>query len=712
MSRLTDLLRQVRKADAQLGADLEAEFRAFTSRRTFGLVFERHVPEEVELPQRPVRKGDKVHVLPPRGQTTRGDQRLWSVVRFENGEGSRKAHLVELGTDAPQSRIEPVENLVLVAEFRDPIYPGLVETGRKERGGDKPFHSVINAENYHALELLTYTHRARVDAIYIDPPYNSGARDWTYNNRYVESDDLYRHSKWLAFMERRLLLARELLNPENSVLIVTIDEKEYLRLGLLIEQTFPEARIQMISDRVNPANVARRGAFGRNDEYIFIVMFGSASPQPMRLGPEWVSDKGRTFTGSVRWDLLRRSGTNARRIDRLKLFYPIFAETATRRVVGTGEWLPEDQEMNSVDVPSGATAIWPIRKDGSQGNWQLGQTALMKHVKEGRVRLGGSPDKGFVVYYIKGGEYRKILGGEYPVIGRNTDGSLDVGDTVATGNLVVPGTQWRIPSHDATQYGSRLLRLILPDRDFPFPKSLYSVEDVLRFFIHGKPEATILDFFAGSGTTAHAVMRLNRQDGGRRQCISVTNNEVGAARHAALGKEGRRPGDPEWEQWGICDYITKPRIEAAITGCTPDGVRINRDYKFIDEFPMSDGLEENAVFFTLTYEGPLPVAHHRSFGRVAPILWLRAGARGEIITTIGDDGWAISETYGVLVNLDAASGFVREVVDSETVTMAYIVTDDDLVFQMVCRDLPLRVTPVQLYESYLQNFELNSGRLG
>ena len=125
----------------------------------------------------------------------------------------------------------PIENLIVIAEFRDYIYPGLVSTGKIERGGDKPFHTVINGENFHALEALTFTHRGKIDAIYIDPPYNSGARDWKYNNDYVEAEDLYRHSKWLAMMERRLLVAKQLLNAEASVLVVTIDEKEIHRLA-------------------------------------------------------------------------------------------------------------------------------------------------------------------------------------------------------------------------------------------------------------------------------------------------------------------------------------------------------------------------------------------------------------------------------------------------------------------------------------------------
>ena len=261
MSRLSELLRQARKTDPQLGADLEAEIRALTKRRTFGLVFEQHHPEAVELPSRSARRGDKVRLLPPRGETKAGDQRLWRVTRIERVDGQRVGHLTELDSDGSEAKTALADDLVVVAEFRDRIFPGLIETGRVERGVDKPFHTVINAENFHALEMLTYTHRHSVDAIYIDPPYNTGAKDWKYNNNYVEGDDDYRHSKWLAFMERRLKIARELLNPEDSVLIVTIDEKEYLRLGLLLEQTFPEANIQMVTSSIKPSGSQRGDEF-------------------------------------------------------------------------------------------------------------------------------------------------------------------------------------------------------------------------------------------------------------------------------------------------------------------------------------------------------------------------------------------------------------------------------------------------------------------
>jgi adenine-specific DNA-methyltransferase len=174
VSRLTDLIAQAKTKDPQMGKDLEREFKALSSRLAFGLNFERHRPVVVELPRRPVRKGDKVRVLPERGSTAKGDQRLWSVRSVSRTKGKRIAHL-ELSCDAgTETQDVPVDDLVVVAEFRDYIYPGLVGTGKVERGGDKPVHTVINGENYHVLEALTYTHRGKVDVIYIDPPYNSG----------------------------------------------------------------------------------------------------------------------------------------------------------------------------------------------------------------------------------------------------------------------------------------------------------------------------------------------------------------------------------------------------------------------------------------------------------------------------------------------------------------------------------------------------------
>jgi len=302
-----------------------------------------------------------------------------------------------------------------------------------------------------------------------------------------------------------------------------------------------------------------------------------------------------------------------------------------------------------------------------------------------------------------------IESGEVAVVGKDAEGALELefADAFGTRN---PTTIWNLVAHSASEHGAGLLKALVPNRRFPYPKSVYAVEDCLRFVVGRNREAKILDFFSGSGTTAHAVMRLNRQDGGRRQCISITNNEVAADEQAALRKAGLRAGDPEWEKWGICDYITKPRIAAAITGKTPDGQPIAGDYKFTDEFPMAEGFDENAEFFTLTYEAPVAVSHNLAFQRVAPLLWMRAGAQGRRIDDLPAQGWEVADTYGLLVDLDRTTEFCAAAVAADGLRLAYIVTDDDRRFQAVARALPETVEPVRLYESYLSNFRFAMGR--
>ncbi|MGH9892836.1 MAG: site-specific DNA-methyltransferase, partial [bacterium] len=235
------------------------------------------------------------------------------------------------------------------------------------------------------------------------------------------------------------------------------------------------------------------------------------------------------------------------------------------------------------------------------------------------------------------------------------------------------------------------------------------VEDALRFFVKDKPEAMVVDFFCGSGTTAHAVMRLNHQDGGSRPSICVTNNEVGAGEQLALRQQGLRPGDPDWEKLGICDYITKPRVEAAIMGKRPNGEPIEGDYKFTDEFPIAEGFEENAEFFTLTYETPIAVSHHMAFARIAPLLWLRAGGRGRRIEKLPAKGWEVVNAYGLLTELDGATEFLKALGKAKDLRIAYIVTDDERRFQALARRLPQGVEAIRLYESYLTNFSFANG---
>lgn len=707
MSRLTDLIAQAKAKDPQMGADLEREFKALSSRRSFGLNFERHRPETVELANRQIRKGDKVRILPPRGEMQKGDQRLWLVKGIKKLSQEWFGSLVELYSESPETCEIKIDDLVVMAEFRDKIYPGLISTGKIERGSSKPYHSVINGENFHALKALTYTHKGMVDAIYIDPPYNTGAKDWKYNNDYVESEDLYRHSKWLAFMERRLKIAKNLLNPNDSVLIISIDEKEYLRLGLLLEQTFPEARIQMVSSVISPKGSARRGLFSRADEYLYFVLFGDAY---VHSSSSDMLRETKVKNETVRWKSLLRSASNGLRTARPNLFYPIYFDQRTGAYIGAGNLINIDENREEVAVPENCIAIWPLGNDDRELTWSLSRETFVRNIAKGYVRFGPWKNETRTPYYLTSGQIKDIenQSGELKVVGKDDGGALIL-EFGEAGKKFQPMTVWNKVSHSATEHGTGVLKSLLPDRSFPFPKSLYAVEDSLRFFIEHKPNAIIVDFFAGSGTTCHAVMRLNKQDGGSRKSISITNNEVGADEQKKLKAKGLRAGDSDWEQLGICDFVTKPRIKAAISGVSSSENIIKGDYRFTDEFPMSDGFDENAEFFTLTYESPLAVNHSLAFAQIAPLLWLRAGSQGRRIESIPANGWEVVDSYGVLSDLDKSSEFVEATRQSTHCKVAFIVTNDDRRFQAVVRTLSDNIEPVRLYESYINNFQFTNG---
>ena len=739
-SLIDSLLDRVYDGDPALADDLRRAIKTVTADREFGLVYNHHLPETVELPGRAVRVRDKVRIKDA------SDRRRWRVVNVRRTRGGRTAELVSADSDALTAR-QPLTNLVVIADFRDPIYLGLKSTGKVAEGGDKPFHTVINAENVHALEALSFTHSEKIDCIYIDPPYNTRANDWKYNNDYVDPKDTYSHSKWLAFMERRLKLAKKLLKPQDSVLIVTIDEKEVHRLGLLLEQTFSQARIQMVSTVINPKGVSRGAEFRRTDEYVFFVMLGAAAPTRLLLGSEWSSsasgaDDGLTeedfaegdltedFSddddGDVseddgeseddpdlqtpEWTSMMRRGSNARRADRPTMFYPIYADPSVPMIVDVGDPLPP--RVHTAPRRKGLVAILPLRRNGNEGRWQLSADELRARIEQGRVRLGRRTSYGFVVNYLPDGAYEAVLSDQFDIIGRAEDGSL-----IAVGRRdqrrVAP-TQWKLRAHNSSEYGSTFLSDFLPGRSFPFPKSLYAVEDCLRFFLANRPDAVVLDFFAGSGTTAHAVMRLNRQDDGRRQSISVTNNEVSASEQNVLSSKGLHPGDDQWEEWGICEYITKPRIRAAITGKTPEGDPVKGKYKFVDEFRVSDGFAENVEFFTITYEDAEAVRLDLAYAAVAPMLWLRAGAQGSRIDT-RTDTFAVADHYGILFDADHWRMFVTAVKKVDDLRSVFVVTDDDALFQQVTARLPdevngRRLDVVRLYENYLDNFEINTTR--
>ncbi|MDT0196787.1 DNA methyltransferase [Arthrobacter sp. AB6] len=680
-------------SDPELKRLLREQVDGLLQRRDFGLVFQEHKPEVVELPNYRIRPGCTVR---PIVATDTSEWRVTAVrgevASLESGENSSTAL---------------VKDLVVIREFGEAIYPGLQSRGLVSKSSDKPFHSVINSENFHALETLLYAYEKKVDAIYIDPPYNTGARDWKYNNDYVDGIDDYRHSKWLAFMQRRLELAERLLNPADSVLVITIDENEVHHLGVLLEQLFPETTRQMVTIAINGKGVSKNGQLSSVEEYAFFVYFGSAKPSPV-ADNLFNDEQETTSTGEAdHWASLLRRGTDASRYDRPGMFYPFFVDPALKRVVEIGRPLEASESRTDVEAPAGLVAVWPLRTDGSEGRWQTGKIGSQDLLDQGYLKLGAynrRRDQWAIKYLFKG-QRERIESGALEITGRDENGAVLLSERQ---QRVVSGkTMWNRSRHNAGSYGSGLLRALIPGRSFPFPKSLYAVVDTLRLMVGSKPNALILDFFGGSGTTAHATAYLNAEDGGRRRSIVVTNNEVSPDEARQLREAGHVPGDPEWEALGIFEHVTRPRLEAAFTGLTHTGDPAPGSY--LNGTALAAGFDENIEFFDLTYEDPDLISMGRKFEMVAPLLWLRAGACGQRIDT-PSEAWAISEngTYGILFDEEKWRDFVLEVSSRSTLTHVFVVTDSKSVYQQVHTELPDHVEATQLYEDYLRTFRINT----
>lgn len=723
--QINDLINRVEALEG--GETIARDLRKFINKRKLGLVYEESKPEYVRLVGKPVVEEDLVNVLPPRGtmEDMSGDDDA-DVIWFVESIDDDKAHLVALeGNDSCDAAYD---DLVAVARFDQTIYCGLTETGRVERGGDKPYHTVINGENYHALELLLFPYLQSVDCIYIDPPYNTGAKDWKYNNNYVAAEDTYRHSKWLTFMEDRLSLAKKLLNPKNSVLVCTIDEKEYLRLGLLLEQMFPEAHIQMVSIVINPNGVARESEMYRLEEYAFFVYLGSASPSmvedtlftsDIEAQKQLKTSQDGNTSGAkkrkVRWEWLLRGGSNSNRSHSPGCFYPVYIDPDKRCIVDVGEPLSEELHPSDVAPRDGLVSVWPIaRGTGTEKVWQMSAPNLRRLVEQGYAKVGAydrNRDR-WTLLYLGKNQRSRIERGELTVVSRDMNSVVTVEESSSTVVLKYPKTIWNRQAHNAGEYGSRLIRAMLPERIFSYPKSLYAVEDTLRTVVKDRPDAIVVDFFAGSGTTAHAVMRLNHQDGGHRRSISITNNEVGYTDAKRFVKRGLRQGDDEWEAFGIARYITIPRVTAAITGDTPEGAPLSGNYKFIDEFPMADGFEENAIFYDLKYLEPSVITANLAFDEIAPLLWMHAGSVGPMVK-LGDVDpedatFEVTDTYGVLFDYAYSPEFIEEC-RAKDVGYIFVVTDIDRQYRDMCAEFRGKDVK-QLYKSYLRTFEIGQDR--
>lgn len=732
MAAINDLIAQI--TDEGLRKRLEQEVNKLSKQKKFGLVFESHLPEVTPLYDMPIKAGCKV-ILRDR----REDKNIYIVLTVDNG-------MAVCGLkSAEETKSISVNDLVRVAEFGESIYPYLKPIDCVCNSSEDDFwHALIEADNYHALQLLEYLYASRVDCIYIDPPYNNRDKSWKYNNDYVDSSDSYAHSKWLSFMEKRLRIAKKLLNPKKSVLILTIDEKEYLHIGCLLEEIFPDAQIQMITSVISAKGVVRNDQFSRVEEYIFVVEYGevSFSKLPFNMLDD---DIKKEADREIEWLGFRRRAPQAKRNSRPNQFYPVYVNNETGIIEAIGDVVKQGVDRNTISVPEGCTALWPLSKDGDERLWSLIPEQARTNLEKGylRVKNWNKKERTGTVYYLPSGTIDDIESGKARTIGKNNDGSI-IAKYEAEGTTP-PKRVWNMKSHNAETYGTNVLNSILGKR-FDYPKSIYAVHDTLSFFVGNNPNALIIDFFAGSGTTLHAVNLLNAEDNGNRRCVLVTNNEMSVEEEKQLIDAGRLPGDEEWESLGIANYVTWPRIVGCIKGRDIDGNVLQGNYgvdketyelqklKVVEgdktktinayikkneplypklaELKVGDGFRSNAIFLKLGFLDKTSVALGMQFKELLPVLWMKAGAKGRCPEIKEDCPKMLilpENRFAVLVDENAFLEFNDEIKKHPSIQTVYIVTDYEVNYRSMVRSMNVKKT-YQLYRDYLDNFRINHGR--
>ena len=697
MTAINDLLRQV--SDQALRARLEKEIERISKNKKFGLVFEEHIPEYTPLYGIGVKTGGSV------ARRVGQINEVFTVVGMDGDKAKCYSKVTE------KTEVINISELVPVAQFGEPIFPMLQPIDAVQNAPDSSlWHTLIEADNYHALQLLEYLYTGKVDCIYIDPPYNTGAKDWKYNNDYVDGSDSYRHSKWLSMMEKRLKIAKRLLNPSTGVLICTIDEKEVHHLRALLEELMPEMYIQMVSIVINPKG-STRGRFSRVEEYALFCFMPDAyvqSGSDSMLG-EQIEESEHI---QPRWKGLLRSGIGSARSDSPNLFYPILIDEVNNRIVRAETTVPLGITPDYNAKIEGYSVAWPVRNDGSEGRWMLSTETFNDMLTKGYVCLGAYDRKrktwGFS--YLSKKYQNQIETGELIIVGKTENGQSVVVEYAGTQDKQIK-TIWHRTRHDAGAYGSDLVSAIIGKQKFTFPKSLYAVKDCLSSVIGKTTDALVVDFFAGSGTTLHAVNLLNAEDGGHRRCIMVTNNEVSVDETKELTKIGLQPGDPEWEQYGIARYVTWPRTVCSIEGHDVSGEPLRGNYIGSDR-AIADGFATNAEYFKLGFLDKDSVSLGQQFKEILPLLWLKTGAVGKRpecdeqepeMMILPENGFAI------LVDEMCYARFIRELAGHDEIKTVFFVTDSEDAFREMSAGVGNRKTH-HLYREYIENFVIGSRR--
>ena len=554
MATIKELIARV--DDQTLRADLDKAATALLKSKNFGLVFEDHLPEYVPLWDVPVKRGGLVALKPRVGEKI---EKLYRVATLSNGLAKcvdqTSKEICEFSTD----------RIISVASFKEPIYPQLVPMDVVENNPqDDLWHTLIQADNYHALQLLQYLYPKQVDCIYIDPPYNTGARVWKYNNDYVDKNDNFSSSRWLSMMSKRLEIAKEILK-DDGVLIVTIDDNEQAHLWMLLQKIFRDRKLFSIAIQHNPRGT-QGDKFAVSHETAIYVL-GKDSKIYRK------THKGDDESNFRKWG----NQSERSRTARATTFYPVIVDQELN-ICGFGEVEALDFHPDSANFNiDGNIYVYPVDGNGIERKWR----------------------------YSKNNE-QEVL--PFLTARRNDDGIIEIFIQRESENTL---TVWTNPLYNAEEYGTKLINKIVKS-EFPFPKSIYAEHDSIWHAVAGKPNALIVDFFAGSGTTLNAVNLINAEDGGHRRCILVTNNEVSEKESLEFQRQGLYPGDLEWETHGICQSVTWPRTKYTINGCRDDGTELEGEY-FTNLYASKEiarsfshiGFIENPVQLTVTQKKQL-----------------------------------------------------------------------------------------------------------
>ena len=405
--------------------------------------------------------------------------------------------------------------------------PVLKEVKSKEivdKDPSKPVNFLIEGDNYHILSVLNFTHQGKIDVIYIDPPYNTGNKSWKYNNDYIDKENTYRHSKWLSFMDKRLRLAKNLLK-DDGVIVVTIDDYEIFTLGVLMDEIFGE------QNRLGNVVVVNKKS-GRTTDKFFATsheyyLFYAKNSELAGVGDMAVSgDRAEEYTfednvSKFKYRDFLRTGGYSTPEERPNSYYPIYFN--------------EKNNIISINKISNSVEIWPLDSKGAKRVWRRTRPTLVEDVKNGDI-----------------------------IITKNGNGKFTVKIKERLKEESKPKTVWDNPQYDAASHGTKLLEDIMgQSKTFDYPKSLYAVKDAIRILLDEKQSPVVLDFFAGSGTTGHAVLELNNERDDGCQFILCTNNEING-----LENELRKKGlsEKEMQEYGVCRRVTYPRLEKVIKG--------------------------------------------------------------------------------------------------------------------------------------------------